>query len=32
MTEKEKEDFRQKMIDKYDGEAHPFLLRCKAFK
>jgi 3-methylcrotonyl-CoA carboxylase beta subunit len=24
MTEKEKEDFRQKMIDKYDGEAHPF--------
>jgi 3-methylcrotonyl-CoA carboxylase beta subunit len=24
MTEREKEDFRQKMIDKYDGEAHPF--------
>ena len=24
MTEAEKEDFRQKMIDKYDGEAHPF--------
>jgi 3-methylcrotonyl-CoA carboxylase beta subunit len=24
MTEKEKEDFRQKMIEKYDGEAHPF--------
>ncbi len=24
MTEEEKEAFRQKMIDKYDGEAHPF--------
>ncbi|MFK5953224.1 MAG: hypothetical protein QM498_09220 [Desulfobacterium sp.] len=24
MTEEEKEIFRQKMIDKYDGEAHPF--------
>ena len=24
MTERDKEDFRQKMIDKYDGEAHPF--------
>jgi 3-methylcrotonyl-CoA carboxylase beta subunit len=24
MTEKEKEEFRRKMIDKYDGEAHPF--------
>ncbi|ACN14110.1 Mmc [Desulforapulum autotrophicum HRM2] len=24
MSEEEKEAFRQKMIDKYDGEAHPF--------
>ena len=24
MTDEEKEAFRQKMIDKYDGEAHPF--------
>ncbi|MFW5809993.1 MAG: carboxyl transferase domain-containing protein, partial [Thermodesulfobacteriota bacterium] len=24
MTEEEKEAFRRKMIDKYDGEAHPF--------
>ncbi len=24
MTEEEKEAFRQKMIEKYDGEAHPF--------
>ncbi len=24
MTEEEKQAFRQKMIDKYDGEAHPF--------
>ncbi len=24
MTEEEKEAFRQRMIDKYDGEAHPF--------
>lgn len=24
MTEEQKEAFRQKMIDKYDGEAHPF--------
>ena len=24
MTEKEKQTFRQKMIEKYDGEAHPF--------
>ncbi|MBF0227387.1 MAG: propionyl-CoA carboxylase [Desulfobacterales bacterium] len=24
MTEKEKDDFRNKMIEKYDGEAHPF--------
>ncbi|HKK91124.1 MAG TPA: carboxyl transferase domain-containing protein [Desulfobacteraceae bacterium] len=24
MSEEEKETFRQKMIDKYDGEAHPF--------
>ena len=24
MTEAEKEQFRQRMIDKYDGEAHPF--------
>ncbi len=28
MTEEEKEAFRQKMIDKYDGEAHPFF--CSA--
>ncbi|MFO7559881.1 MAG: propionyl-CoA carboxylase, partial [Desulfobacterales bacterium] len=24
MTEEEKEVFRKKMIEKYDGEAHPF--------
>ena len=32
MTDEEKEAFFQKMMDKYDGEAHPFFLRCPSSK
>ena len=32
MSDEEKRAFREEMIAKYDGEAHPFFLRVKTFE